>query len=1590
MFNWLVQTAKNVFNQITGSNASKAGKAPPAPKTAPAKPAPVAPKASTPTYSGATGFIGSVVNNVSQWINPASSAGKSSNAQAQAQAQARARAEAEARARAEAEARRKEELRRQVQGRLDNAWSTVKNIFGISSKKATDQAGAKKWSGNAHMVKIMPEIKNFKPIEPLAPVPLAPTPIWKDAQGNWHGQSEDIKSYEADVNRYNNEWKKYVDDRFKYSGLLAEYNQKEAVKAQQSSKVAETQKLLEAKAKDAKANIWGKIANVFTGGETQKVRDQIKNNIGEQNKNLSADAKIAQNQIESENKRWIGILQKKLETGDTEGFNKEFKKYDDYMASTSAQMNKTLYSEWGKQSAQQGFLNSTKQRGLITHGKDIATSGLGLALDVLDIPRRGINTVWNMVDPNRTRTYYDGTVKKDKVNNWGQAWSESYNQNVISQHQKQDYSLKPDEARKKWGSQYQDYKKNSGAWKNMSNVNPFMAGDTRFKENMSEQDFYKTMWARDQQDQSAYAGVGDFFADPLVFGSKIKKGLKWAGATGKETQAFKKVVKPSLVWSKDVAQSVTKNPKIASAIVGARFGKVGQAYDWLKAPSSATAKARWENNPEVRKAVEGHKLAKEQFDELAQTRFNKNFNKNLQLLPTKVKDAQGNMVRVEGADVLKQKLSELTPVQSRAFNHYVQARFDKTGKKLISPSNSWAGQEEYWKKLSRKDRNVVENLASAYHATTEKLYSIDRLSAKRGFKQIPDNMRTYYGTPYENKSGIKYQDRPMPEYQKRQGYVAKSFNHKSWSQRLEKMQKAFKVGDKFTSAKPVDKWVNPARKDPSFTQHKKVQFSNQTGEQLATSLEKRIAGSRKAYMKTVPENYLIKTEGKHLRGYAQNKNQRWVGKDGELNARYNSTIKERSGIKGYEADLADLASHSEFKKNGWEKAMEVAGMPKRVWTASVTRFRPAWYLNNIAYNVPASFAAGGKGVGEQYANILKAMKSEKTLAPEIIRELPKEVTNMSAKYGTIGTKIENISRASAYLAMRQAGVPKKEALTRMNDWLFDYSKTANWERPLKTVMPFWSFHKGLAMIAIKAPVKYPGSAFVIGTFKREFMEKPLAQIPDEEITWRDPVTGEEVTMNKRDMYRGKMKVPFTKDTWINSPFFPFGEESVSLHPILDLFEEHKSGLDKWGRDVTDKNFWRKAVARIPQLELVARAYELSDQKINPEKFIQRWVSENGSTKWAQGYDPSATNYKGELDNSKRFWDSARSFFGMPNVYNYDYEKSDYKKRMSDFQREYFAKNWDELDWNERDKQQKELAKKFGFTLDEVYKNWARYDTPETTAIKEQKQQAREAGNKFWTEYFTKDKGQQYIKDVQNGVKSERADFLREYMIKQLSSGGFADNRFLIGGGVIKKALMSLAQNIEYTKIIDSRKASYEQGKATGKFVWRGKVIDTGARPISQKASIVRRALATGDWSEYRRVYGSKSGKGLSEKARIVQEALRTGNWTAYRAKYGTKKSKTEAEIADMKFWKAYTDANPDDRKQMMIDNPQYNKRASWTQSDWDKWRIDNRAGQRDKIRKGGASLVDANIASATPKANEVWARRARNTYAPKVKWKTAK
>ena len=707
----------------------------------------------------------------------------------------------------------------------------------------------------------------------------------------------------------------------------------------------------------------------------------------------------------------------------------------------------------------------------------------------------------------------------------------------------------------------------------------------------------------------------------------------------------------------------------------------------------------------------------------------------------------------------------------------------------------------------------------------------------------------------------------------------------------------------------------------------------------------------------------------------------------EVNEAYRKSRKfievdRKPGLKGFFGPRQVTINKS--KRALLNTASDVVSAPTRAWKKAVLKFNPAWTVNNVLYNTQANYlASGSKGLIEQ-AKMLRPKNWEKAMV-----DLPEGVrTNLSKEIGKGGklnrfyNNVEDWSRVSAFRGAKAKGLTDEQALKRVNKYLFDY-KTKNWERPLKTVLPFWQWNKNLAKATATMPFDRPVAAAAYNRFERskdEAYDKDFETMRAE--LKKQGYTDQEIDdfkKQKAKYFKGRLKVG---DNYITTPFSPFsenGNQSIGVNPVMQSLAEWTTGKDKYGRDIKseDQGLLKRYANKMPQFAIGDKAVKSMKLWTGKSKPTQGWIGEKGSegyglTKEKQGYDKSKPNYSQSLDPSAKLGQDVAAFFGIPRAMKLDKTEFLNNKKYGKIAKDYFGTDWNKIEaeqgYAEMTKQRDKFFADRGVTAADFYEGvLSKNDTENTKRIKQMKTEAAELNKKLFDEYARQPHGTR---------SSWAADKLR-----QLNAEGYFDkNPFLKS------------------------------------FDWLNP--ETIAR--ADKGKMVRKALQSGDWSEYRQKYGGKTG--TSQKSLDYQYAKRTGDWSKYRARYGTKTSakakfwqsyaaetdaakrrqmlrehpefakrqpKSEAEIAEGKFWASYAAADKATRKQLLAANPLYNRRANWTDEQWDDWKAGKKSLERSKLRGWGniASLVDQNLATNEKLADPVLQKKVWGRRQKKVVWR---
>jgi hypothetical protein len=578
--------------------------------------------------------------------------------------------------------------------------------------------------------------------------------------------------------------------------------------------------------------------------------------------------------------------------------------------------------------------------------------------------------------------------------------------------------------------------------------------------------------------------------------------------------------------------------------------------------------------------------------------------------------------------------------------------------------------------------------------------------------------------------------------------------------------------------------------------------------------------------------------------------------------------------------------------------------PTNIWKKSVLKYRPAWTVNNVLYNTQAGLLSGGTKYASEQVKMLSpryAAQAKKSIPKEVLTDLAKEAGGKS-KLNNFYTRVENNPRIAAYKALKKQGLSDEAAIKRVNKYFFDY-KTKNWERPLKAVMPFWSWQKNLTKAAAQMPFDRPGAAIAYNRLdqhqKLDFDRQFNQVVPKlKELGYTD----EEIKTMKAEQakyFANRLRVG---DKYHTTPFNALsdrGLSSVGFNPYLAAAGESADAVDSFGRKVSgnEASLIRRLTTKFPQAELGYKFNKGKRVDKGLDKPSQKYIGKPGSegyglTKEKQGYDPSKPNYVRSMDPRAKNKQDLEAFFGKPRSMTFEKDQFVENKKLQKVTADYFAKSaaWKDMDYETAEAQRQAIFKKYGITADDFFKGiLSKYDTDHTKGIKAKKEDAAAKNKALFDEYAKQPKGTRNL-------------WATEKLNELVKAGYFNDNPFLKS------------------------------------FKW----INNESYQKATKQKLVQQALKTGDWSAYRKAYGTK------KKSSPYQ----------YNGKYFKSAESMERFKSGEKersFWGQYASASKADRKRLLAENSQYNRRANWTDQQWDEWKQDKRSKDITALRSRGSS-----------------------------------
>lgn len=700
------------------------------------------------------------------------------------------------------------------------------------------------------------------------------------------------------------------------------------------------------------------------------------------------------------------------------------------------------------------------------------------------------------------------------------------------------------------------------------------------------------------------------------------------------------------------------------------------------------------------------------------------------------------------------------------------------------------------------------------------------------------------------------------------------------------------------------------------------------------------------------ERYILSNSGNVEMGKMTAERSKWSARRDVLSKEYEDRSKAlRASVRDADKKRGTLFRYVSQRRAGmapttslgrsvFNTARNTVGLPMKVWKKSVLNYRPAWTVNNVGYNVQASVLAGGTRAVSESVKMLRPRNFRKAMSevPDSVKaDLTGELGGIysgknafkrfDSKLNKGYSNIENFSRVAAFRAAKLKGLSDKQALKRVNDYMFDY-KTKNWERPFKTVVPFWGWTKNLTKASVRMPFDNPKAALAynqVDQYQNDQFDRDFEKtVPD---LLKLGYTEEEIQQIKTEQakyYKGKLKVG---DKYMNTPFNAFSDRGLSgvgFNPYMTALGESAMSTDSFGRKIggTDSLLRNRILSKFPQYELGKAGVNAWRVAKGVDKPKQGWIGEKGSegyglSKERQGYDSMAANYDRNLDPRAKLDQSSLAFLGVPRSTEFNTDKLIESKRLQKATQAYFDLDTKGMEFNSAEKARQDVFKKYGITSDQFYKGvLSKYDTENTKRIKDLKESAAVDNKKLFDEYLAQPKGTRNIWATNK---------LRELNDKNY----FTDNPFKKSFNYISPKTVSKAEK--------------------------------------QKLAIKSRTI--GNWTEYAKKYVS-----TNKSSEFQQD----GKFF--------KSAESLARYNEGKFWKAYIDANKSDRRKMLAENPKYNKRKDWTESMWNTWKSDTKKAQVAKARSWGdfASTQDRIKATSTKSAERFTNKSKNKTY--KTKW----
>ena len=271
------------------------------------------------------------------------------------------------------------------------------------------------------------------------------------------------------------------------------------------------------------------------------------------------------------------------------------------------------------------------------------------------------------------------------------------------------------------------------------------------------------------------------------------------------------------------------------------------------------------------------------------------------------------------------------------------------------------------------------------------------------------------------------------------------------------------------------------------------------------------------------------------------------------------------------------------------------------WKKGVTIYNPGWHVQNFFQNKAQNyFALGNKAFMPQTdaKNILKTIKGKDAKSVNINSLDNKELARLAEELGVVDSfgddiqlaqngifgKIENSkpmqklqeveknARLHHFLEQMKNGMTPEQAARSVNKYLYDYSKENKFDKAIKHVDPFWTFHKNNARMLTTSAIEHPSRMNNIMRANRGLEgDIPEEYKQDEEAMYREY---QDPTKTYTDHKDRQYNYLYNQDVFSDiSDAIPLSQDSLvgKLNPLIQIALRTAKGEGKFGNKIVDSD-----------------------------------------------------------------------------------------------------------------------------------------------------------------------------------------------------------------------------------------------------------------------------------------------------------------------------------------------------------------------------------------------------------------------------------